>query len=213
MAGDPSMTTVYHGPRRRGRPPRTTSSRVAATALRLFRERGFEATTADEIAVACGISRSTFFRYFGSKAEILWHCHAEQVAALEQRLRSAPAAADPFAVVANAVVDATRNVGAEEAAAARDHQALVRARPDLDPIGRPWSARRIDAIREYVAAQLRLEPFAMPAVAFAYAVDAAVRAAGVRFAHSEGEELHELVAATVAPIHAGFAASHLPVVD
>ncbi|GAA4668098.1 hypothetical protein GCM10025780_08280 [Frondihabitans cladoniiphilus] len=38
----------------------------------LFLADGYEATTIQDIAEACGVSRSSVFRYWGSKAEIVW---------------------------------------------------------------------------------------------------------------------------------------------
>jgi mycofactocin system transcriptional regulator len=41
-------------------------------ALQLFIERGFDATTVDDIAHAAGIGRRTLFRYFPSKNDLPW---------------------------------------------------------------------------------------------------------------------------------------------
>jgi AcrR family transcriptional regulator len=44
---------------------------IAEVALELISEQGFDATTADEIAARSGISRSTFFRYFPTKEDVI----------------------------------------------------------------------------------------------------------------------------------------------
>lgn len=55
-----------------GRPPSTTREQIEAAALGLFAERGFEATTVEDIAAAVGVGRRTLFRYFDSKNDIVW---------------------------------------------------------------------------------------------------------------------------------------------
>lgn len=55
-----------------GRAPATTHGELSHVALRLFLERGFDATTVDDIAIVAGISRRTFFRYFPSKNDLPW---------------------------------------------------------------------------------------------------------------------------------------------
>ncbi|GAA3742933.1 AcrR family transcriptional regulator [Spinactinospora alkalitolerans] len=90
----------------RGRPTqevrdagRTTRSRaVVVTALRLFAERGYEATTMDDIAVAAGVSRSTLFRHFGSKDDILFSDQEQLLESVRRHLR-ASSGEDPRAAV------------------------------------------------------------------------------------------------------------------
>lgn len=50
-----------------------TRAEIQRQALRLFAERGYEATTVAQIAEAAEVSESTFFRYFPTKEDVvLW---------------------------------------------------------------------------------------------------------------------------------------------
>ncbi len=46
--------------------------RMISAAMELFSERGFEATTAGDIAERAGVTERTFFRYFADKREVLF---------------------------------------------------------------------------------------------------------------------------------------------
>lgn len=52
--------------------PRAT---VVAAALELFQAQGFDQTSVEQIAKAAGVSRSTFFRQFGGKEDVVFADH------------------------------------------------------------------------------------------------------------------------------------------
>jgi AcrR family transcriptional regulator len=54
----------------RQRKKTATRDRLRASALRLFREQGYDATTVEQIAAAAGVSHVTFFRYFPAKEDV-----------------------------------------------------------------------------------------------------------------------------------------------
>ena len=55
----------------RQRKKSATRDRIRASALRLFREQGYDATTVEQIAGAAGVSHMTFFRYFPTKEDVV----------------------------------------------------------------------------------------------------------------------------------------------
>ncbi|MET0812588.1 MAG: TetR family transcriptional regulator [Microbacterium sp.] len=72
---------------RAGRPRSSSRETLAEAACELFLEKGFEATSIIDIARRAGVSRSSFFNYFGSKSDVLWSGLDERIAHLERRLR------------------------------------------------------------------------------------------------------------------------------
>ena len=68
-------------------------------ALELFRERGYDQTTAAEIAARAGVTERTFFRHFADKRDILFDREASVQAALTEAIASAPADLAPMQVL------------------------------------------------------------------------------------------------------------------
>lgn len=74
-------------------------SDIVEAAFRLFAERGYDATSVDDIAAAAGVSRSTFFRSYGSKEAVIFPDHDALLQRVEDRLRSSHADSALAAVV------------------------------------------------------------------------------------------------------------------
>ena len=49
-----------------------TRERLEKAALEMFRERGFDATSAADVAAKVGVTERTFFRYFPDKRDVLF---------------------------------------------------------------------------------------------------------------------------------------------
>src|SRR5207248_7148396 len=52
-------------------PPRERGEQVYAAALRLFREKGYHATSMQDIAAAVGLYKGSLYHYIGSKEDLL----------------------------------------------------------------------------------------------------------------------------------------------
>ena len=70
--------------------------RLQWAALELFRERGYEETTAAEIAAKAGVTERTFFRHFPDKREVLFDGGAAFIEAVTVALRNAPKILGPW---------------------------------------------------------------------------------------------------------------------
>jgi AcrR family transcriptional regulator len=67
-------------------PPAPADHQSSVAAIRRLAEQGYEATTAGDLADAVGMSRSTFFRRFGSKDDVIFADHDHALAQLEEHL-------------------------------------------------------------------------------------------------------------------------------
>jgi mycofactocin system transcriptional regulator len=89
---------------KQGRPAVTSREELAAVALDLFAERGFEQTTLDDLAEAAGIGRRTFFRYFASKNDVVYGDFEAALDDLRARLAATPADRPLFDGIRDAVL-------------------------------------------------------------------------------------------------------------
>jgi len=146
--------------------------RLAQAAFDLFDERGYEQTTVDEITERAGLGRTTFFRYYRSKEDVIFPDHDRLLDLVKDRLQTTS-----HRTVLAAVSDAVRLVllhYLEEGDLARRRYALTSTVPTLRDREIASVARYQRLFREFIAnwtgdatepASLRAEVMAAAVVA------------------------------------------------
>src|SRR3954469_23989174 len=84
---------------------RETRERLRAAAFALFDKRGYDGTKIDDIAHAAGVSPRTVYRYFPTKAELVYWDTADNVAFLQELIASRPKSESPFDAVRAAFIE------------------------------------------------------------------------------------------------------------
>lgn len=70
---------------RRERKKEETKDRIFKVAVKLFRDKGFEGTTIDDITERADVAKGTFFNYFHKKEAVLGHLSAVRLSEAEER--------------------------------------------------------------------------------------------------------------------------------
>jgi len=125
-----------------------TREALVAAAWKLFSRSGYDAVTVDEIAAAAEVSRSTFFRYFGNKEDVVFPFQHIRLARFEQRLSEA----DPEARMLDAIWGACRDLADQmetHRAQAVAQYRLIRSSPQLIAADRAYDHQWEQAISEY----------------------------------------------------------------
>jgi AcrR family transcriptional regulator len=185
--------------------PSAARTDVVAAALELFERQGFEATSVEQIAQAAGVSRSTFFRQFGGKEDVVFADHEVLLGELREWL--AKGHADPWAAVCEASEHVFRHFAADPDVARRRYRVVRRvpalrereivtvfryerlfdeylrtAVPGLDPLDAVGFAALVTAVHNHVLRELLRGKRVRPGVLRA-ALDDVLRRFGV---HPDG---------------------------
>src|SRR5688572_9909759 len=80
---------------RRERKKDETRKRIFKAAVKLFKDKGFEATTVDEITERADVAKGTFFNYFPKKEAILGYLSEVRLAEAEENAESVLASPKP----------------------------------------------------------------------------------------------------------------------
>ncbi|HEU5160562.1 MAG TPA: TetR family transcriptional regulator [Streptosporangiaceae bacterium] len=203
-AGDPAPTG------RRERKKQRTREALIDAAYTLFAEKGFEATTVEEIADLVDVSSRTFFRYFSSKEDVVLTFQEEQFAAMKAALAARPPDEPVITAMRNAGVAVMR--ASEEGEYGFDLQKFVcvqqmmESSPALFGRSLEHGQKKQAEITRIVAERMGVDPAAdmRPHVA-AGAASCAFRAAYDLWIHGDGDpkRLSELVDQVFALIEDG----------
>src|ERR1700749_3293885 len=188
---------------RRGRPPGTSRRELELIALRLFTEQGFDNTTIEQIAAEAGVSKRTFFRYFGSKTSVLWSEFDHEVDVIRAALAEVPAETPMMDAIRRAVVTAN-HYGPQDVPELRMRTNLVGNVPALQSS----AALHYDAwerpISDFAATRTGQPAASLYPLAVGRATLAACRAAYDRWSARADADLTFYLDAALAALAAGF---------
>lgn len=119
--------------------------RLQEAALTLFEERGFDQTTAAQIAEMAGLSERTFFRHFADKREVLFGGSELLRERIEAAVVAAPESDSPLAAVARGLDAAAAMLGEGRRDLARKRHAVISGNPEL-------RERELTKLADYAAA-------------------------------------------------------------
>lgn len=105
--------------------------RLQKAALELFATRGYEQTTAMEIAQSVGLTERTFFRHFSDKREVLFYGQDVFVQAFLTGVDSAPPDAAPIEIIACALQSAAALFPDQRREHSRTRQSVIQQNPAL----------------------------------------------------------------------------------
>ncbi|MET0812278.1 MAG: TetR family transcriptional regulator [Microbacterium sp.] len=202
--------------------PSAANTAVVEAAIDLFAERGFDQTSVEQIARAAGVSRSTFFRQFGGKDDVVFADHELLLAQLREDL--AEPHDDPWAAVCEASIRVYSHFAADPELARRRY-AVVRgiptlrdreivtvfryerlfdeylrsALPGLDPLDAVGFAALVTAVHNHVLRQLLRGPKRVPVSVLRRALDDAMRRFGVLTESEEQDAAPDDVVVAVFP--------------
>jgi AcrR family transcriptional regulator len=140
------------GPGLRERKKRQTRELIAATARRLFTERGFDAVTVAEVARAADVSEGTVFNYFPTKEDLFYSGMEAFEAELVDAVRRRPPGQSVPQAFRGFVVDGAGTLAAGERAEVIEKSArLIGASRALQGREREIAAESTDALAALLA--------------------------------------------------------------
>lgn len=173
-------------------PRQASTAAIEKAALELIADNGFDETSVEEIAAAAGISRRTFFRYFGSKNDILFGNFDVLLRSFEDWLSSVPEDRPMFDVLTEGVMRFNR-FATDGSVAHRQRMELIMHTPALRANASLRNAEWSDVIARFAAHRLGEGADALEPKLIGHVVLAASTVAYEQWLRDESSNLHELM--------------------
>ena len=141
---------------------------IQREALRLFKEQGYEATTVEQIAEAAEVSRSTFFRYFPTKEDVVLQDDMDLLWA--EAVRAQPPDLSPMAALRGAMRDLFARMTPAELEQMRETAKLTMSVPAVRARSLDEFARTIGIIARLAGERAGRDPGDIEVRTFAGAV-------------------------------------------
>lgn len=165
---------------------RRTRRTLQTQALRLFTEKGFQATTIEEIAAAAEVAPRTFFRYFPTKEEIVfWTEYRPMLAGF---VSARPADEPAVQALRHGIVDGLTSFYDQDQEQLLERLRLAFRTPALQPRMRQQQAQWAGELAQILAHRLGAHPDDLEIRALAAAIAAAVWVATEHWQAQDGQE-------------------------
>ncbi|WP_285617956.1 TetR family transcriptional regulator [Kineosporia sp. NBRC 101677] len=154
MTDVPQRPQIRPGPGSlRERTRQAMRAEVSGIATRLFAEQGCTNTTVEQIAAEAGLSRTTFFRYFGTKEDVVLIWIEELGPELAEALAARPGTESPWQALRR-TFDILLELNGATLEQAMEFERMLEANPTMRARRREKQHRWEELLRPLIAARL-----------------------------------------------------------
>jgi AcrR family transcriptional regulator len=185
----------------RERKKQKTRSAIQREAMRLFQERGYDATTVEQIADAAEISPSTFFRYFPTKEDVVLLDDYDPM--LVRIIAERPADEPVVTALRNALLEGMRIAFAEDEKLVRERLGFMLSVPAIR--ARMWeqTSSTVDTLCTAIATRTGQNPAGFEIRVAASTILGALSAAVMQWASEPDAQLVDLVTRALELVEGG----------
>lgn len=178
-----------------------TRAAIQREAMRLFSEKGFQATTIEDIAEAVEISPSTFFNYFPSKDALVLEDDLDPI--IIAAFNAQPPDMHPVAALRNAMRSVFAGITPEDEVMLRQRTALITSDSDLRAVMLDQFTGLVDQVAAILAGRMGMTAKDFRVRNLAGALIGVIMAALLAAGDTPGADLVQLMDDAMAHLEAG----------